>query len=73
MNNIVVVVETKPVRSGSERSEDGLCRSGRPELIHAQGTLTRIINKFESTNPIKQNHRGVIKDYIYVENKRVLA
>jgi len=38
----------------------------------AQGTLTRIINKFESTNPIKQNHR-IIKDYIYVEQKRVLA
>jgi len=39
----------------------------------AQGTLTRIINKFEATNPIKHNHRGIIKDYIYVEQKRVLA
>ena len=72
MSNIVVVVEKKPMRSGSERSKEGLCRSERPELIHAQGTLTRIINKFETTNPIKQNHR-IIKDYIYVEQKRVLA
>ena len=39
----------------------------------ASGTLTRIINKFESTNPIKQNYSGVIKNYIYVEQKRILA
>ena len=39
----------------------------------AQGTLTRIINKFETTNPIKHSHDKVIKDYIYVEQKRVLA
>ncbi|MEI8390319.1 MAG: hypothetical protein WCG23_10605 [bacterium] len=38
-----------------------------------QGTLTRIINKFESTNPIKQAHHGVIKNYVYVEQKRILA
>ena len=38
-----------------------------------QGTLTRIINKFEVTNPIKQNYTGIIKDYIYIDKKRILA
>ena len=39
----------------------------------AQGTLTRIISKFEISNPITQVHQGVIKNYIYVDQKRVLA
>ena len=39
----------------------------------AQGTLTRIIDKFENTNPIKQNQAGIIKNYIYVDKKRILA
>lgn len=39
----------------------------------AKGTLTRIINTFESSNPIKQTYPGVIKNYIYVEQKRILA
>lgn len=38
-----------------------------------QGTLTRIIDKFENTNPIKQVNQSVIKNYVYVEQKRVLA
>lgn len=71
MNNSVIVMEKKPVRSGSERTEEGLCSSGRPELVPVRGNLTRIINKFENTNPIKQ--AGVIKNYIYVEQKRILA
>ena len=73
MNNLVIVVEKKPVQSGSARNEEGLCRYERPELTPAKGTLTRIISKFEITNPIKQNYSGVIKDYIYVDQKRVLA
>ncbi len=39
----------------------------------ARGTLTRIIDKFESTNPIKESCSGVIKNYIYVDQKRVLV
>jgi hypothetical protein len=39
----------------------------------AKGTLSRIINKFETTNPIKQTYPGVIKNYIYVDQKRILA
>lgn len=38
-----------------------------------KGTLTRIINTFQSSNPIKQNYPGVIKNYIYVDQKRILA
>jgi len=39
----------------------------------ARGTLTKIINKFESTNPIKQSQAGIIKNYIYIDKKRILS
>lgn len=41
----------------------------------ATGTITRIIDKFENANPfkLKQNQAGIIKNYIYVENKRIIA
>ncbi len=45
----------------------------KAERSPVQGTLTRIIDKFENTNPMKYVHQGVIKNYIYVEQKRVLA
>lgn len=37
------------------------------------GTITRIIDKFEASNPIKQNYSGIIKNYIYVENRRIIS
>jgi len=39
----------------------------------ARGTLTRIIDRFESTNPIKEQYSGVIKNYVYVDQKKVLV
>lgn len=39
----------------------------------ATGTLTRIIDKFETENPVKQNRARIIKNYIYIENKRIIA
>lgn len=43
------------------------------ETKPAKGTLTRITEKFEASNPIKQAHAGIIKNYIYVEQKRIIA
>jgi len=41
------------------------------ETKPVNGTLTRIIEKFEISNPIVQT--GVIKDYIYIDEKRIIA
>lgn len=43
------------------------------EKKSANSSLTRIIDKFEVSNPIKQGYTGVIKNYIYLEQKRILA
>lgn len=37
------------------------------------GVLTRLVEKFENSNPIKQNNVGVIKNYVYVEQRRIIA
>lgn len=71
MNNLVIVMDKKPSQSDNTRTEEWIRRAQRSEFISTQGTLTRIIDKFENTNPIQQT--GVIKDYIYVEQKRILA
>jgi hypothetical protein len=42
------------------------------ETKPARGTLTRITERFEATNPIAQN-AGIIKNYIYIDQKRVIA
>jgi len=41
------------------------------ETKPVNGTLTRIIEKFEVSNPILQT--GVIKDYVYIDEKRIIA
>ena len=39
----------------------------------ATGTITRIMDIFQVTNPVKQAQPGIIKNYVYVDEKRIIA
>ena len=62
MKNLVVVEKTNTQN-----------RRGKAETVVSKGTLTRIIDRFESANPIKDSCPAVIKDYVYIDQKRLLA
>lgn len=45
----------------------------REKSIPITGTLTRLVDRFEASNPINQDCTGVIKNYIYIHQKRIIA